>query len=168
MNKRPRIYIKPNLTDRVLEIIGWFFIFGIWTLTLTNYFELPEIIPIHYNGIGEADGFGNKSNIFLLPIISSILYIGLSILNKNPHVFNYLSEITEKNAVHQYTNATRMIRVLKLVIVFIFGFIVFRTIQYVNGDADGLGIWFLPLTMAFIFIPMIYFLINANKKKRTT
>ena len=61
-----------------------------------------------------------------------------------------------------------MMRVLKLVIVLIFGLIVFRTIQNVNGNADGLGIWFLPLTMAMIFIPMIYFLINANRKKKTT
>ena len=168
MNQRLKINLKLNQTDKILEIIGWISIFGIWLLTLTNYFELPEIIPTHYNGTGEADGFGNKSNIFALPIISTILFIGLTILNKNPHVFNYPSEITEENALNQYTNATRMIRVLKLVIVLIFGLIVFRTIQNVNGNADGLGTWFLPLTMAMIFIPMIYFLIKANRKKKST
>ena len=39
-------------------------------------------------------------------------------------MFNYPSQITKENAVHQYTNATRMIRVLKLVIVVLFGLIV--------------------------------------------
>jgi hypothetical protein len=51
------------------------------------------------------------------------------------------------------------------VIVIIFGLIVLKTIQSVNGNADGLGTWFLPLTMGLIFIPMFYFLINAKKKK---
>ena len=119
MNKRPRIELKLTQIDKILEIFGWIAIFGIWTLTLTNYFELPEIIPTHYNGTGKADGFGNKANILTLPIVSTILFVGMTILNKYPHVFNYQSEITDENALHQYTNATRMMRVLKLVIVLI-------------------------------------------------
>ena len=168
MNKRPRIKLKLTQNDKIIEIFGWISLFGIWTLTLTNYFELPQIIPTHYNVTGKADAFGNKTNIFALPIISTVLFIGLTILNKHPHVFNYPGEITKENALHQYTNASRMIRVLKLVVVLIFGLIVFRTIKNVSGKTDGLGIWFLPLTMGMIFIPMIYFLINANKKKKTT
>ena len=167
MNKRPQIKLQLNQTDKILEILGWVSVVGIWALTLTNYSILPEIIPIHFNGAGKADGFGNKTHIFILPIISTLLFIGLTTLNKHPHMFNYPSQITKENAVHQYTNATRMMRVLKLVIVVLFGLIVFRKIQIVNGHADGLGTWFLPLTMGMIFIPMLYFLIKSLKKKTT-
>ena len=167
MNKRPRIKLQLNQTDKILEIVGWISVVGIWALPLINYSILPEIIPIHFNGAGKANGFGNKTHIFILPIISTLLFIGLTILNKHPHIFNYPSQITKENAVHQYTNATRMIRVLKLVIVVLFGLIVFRKIQIVNGHADGLGTWFLPLTMGMIFIPMLYFLIKSLKKKTT-
>ena len=167
MNKRPRIKLQLKQTDKVLEVVGWVSVFGIWALTLTNYSILPEIIPIHFNGAGKADGFGNKTHIFVLPIISTLLFIGLTILNKHPHIFNYPSQITKENAVDQYTNATRMMRVLKLVIVLLFGLIVFKTIQNVNGHADGLGTWFLPLTMGMIFIPILYFLIKSLKQKNT-
>ena len=167
MNKRPRMKLQLNQTDKILEVLGWVSVVGIWALTLTNYSILPEIIPIHFNGAGKADGFGNKTHIFVLPIISTLLFIGLTTLNKHPHMFNYPSQITKENAVHQYTNATRMMRVLKLVIVVLFGLIVFRKIQIVNGHADGLGTWFLPLTMGMIFIPMLYFLIKSLKKKTT-
>ena len=167
MNKRPQIKLQLNQTDKILEVLGWVSVVGIWALTLTNYSILPEIIPIHFNGAGKADGFGNKTQIFVLPIISTLLFIGLTTLNKHPHMFNYTSQITKENAVHQYTNATRMMRVLKLVIVVLFGLIVFRKIQIVNGHADGLGTWFLPLTMGMIFIPMLYFLIKSLKKKTT-
>ena len=167
MNKRPKIKLQLNQTDKILEVLGWVSVVGIWALTLTNYSILPEIIPIHFNGAGKADGFGNKTQIFVLPIISTLLFIGLTTLNKYPYMFNYPSQITKENAVHQYTNATRMMRVLKLVIVVLFGLIVFRKIQIVNGHADGLGTWFLPLTMGMIFIPMLYFLIKSLKKKTT-
>ena len=165
MNKRPRIKLQLNQTDKVLEIIGWISVFGIWALPLINYFDLPEIIPIHFNGAGKADRFGNKTHIFVLPIISTLLFIGLTILNKRPHVFNYPSQITKENALRQYTNATRMMRVLKLVIVLLFGLIVFKTIENVNGHADGLGTWFLPFTIGLFIILTIYFLMMSMKDK---
>ena len=165
MNKRPRIKLQLNQTDKILEIVGWISVVGIWALALINYFDLPEIIPIHFNGAGKANGFGNKTHIFVLPIISTLLFIGLTILNKRPHVFNYPSQITKENAFRQYTNATRMMRVLKLVIVLLFGLIVFRKIQIINGHADGLGTWFLPFTIGLFIILTIYFLIISIKDK---
>jgi uncharacterized membrane protein len=165
MNKRPRLKLKLNQTDKILEIVGWISVIGIWALTLTNYSILPEIIPIHFNGAGKADGFGNKTHIFVLPIISSLLFIGFTILNKRPHIFNYPSQITKENALRQYTNATRMMRVLKLVIVVLFGLIVFREIQIVNGNANGLGAWFLPFTIGVFIILTLYFLMMSMKDK---
>ena len=165
MNKRPRLKLKLNQTDKILEIVGWISVIGIWALTLTNYSILPEIIPIQFNGAGKADGFGNKTHIFVLPIISSLLFIGFTILNKRPHIFNYPSQITKENALRQYTNATRMIRVLKLVIVVLFGLIVLKTIQNVNGHADGLGTWFLPFTIGVFLILTLYFLMMSMKDK---
>ena len=165
MNKRPRIKLQLNQTDKILEIVGWISVVGIWALPLINYFDLPEIIQIHFNGAGKADRFGNKTHIFVLPIISTLLFIGLTTLNKHPHMFNYPSQITKENAVHQYTNATRMMRVLKLVIVLLFGLIIFKTIENVNGNADGLGTWFLPFTIGLFISLTIYFLIISMKDK---
>ena len=165
MNKRPRIKLQLKQTEKVLEIVGWVSVVGIQALPLKNCSILPEIIPIHFNGAGKADGFGNKTHIFVLPIISTLLFIGLTILNKHPHIFNYPSQITKENAVDQYTNATRMMRVLKLVIVLLFGLIVFKTIQNVNGHADGLGTWFLPFTIGLFIMLTLYFLMMSMKDK---
>ncbi|UGU16537.1 DUF1648 domain-containing protein [Sinomicrobium kalidii] len=165
MTNRPRI--KPNLTttDKIIEIISWIAVPCIWILTLKNYPDLPESIPIHYNSAGEANGFGGKEHILALPIIATILFIGLATLNKYPHIFNYPVLITQKNALQQYTYATRLLRILNLVIVIIFGLIVYKTIQNVNGNANGLGIWFLPTTLALIFVPIIYYLLKIRKIK---
>ena len=166
MKNRPKIELQLTQRDKILEVIGWILLIGTWILTFTNYFDLPETIPIHFNAAGEADGFGSKKTILALPIISTLLFIGMTFLNKYPHVFNYPNEITEENALSQYTNATRILRYLKVIIVLIFGGIVFMTIQNVNGKADGLGTWFLPLSMILIFMPILYLLISGNKKAK--
>ena len=163
MNERPKIKLELTTTDKILEIVGWFLVIAIWGLTIANYSNLPETIPIHYNGAGQADGFGGKANILTLLLIATVLFVGLTLLNKFPHIFNYPANITQDNALRQYTNATRLIRYLKLIIVFIFGLIAFKTIQNANGNADGLGVWFLPLTLGLIFIPLIYFVLKSFK-----
>jgi len=166
MEARPKIKLELTTADKTIEIIGWLLIIAVWGLTITNYSNLPDSIPTHYNGAGQADGFGGKATILTLPLIATILFIGMTILNKFPHVFNYPTNITQDNAFRQYTNATRLIRYLKLIVVFIFGLIAFKTIQNANGEADGLGIWFLPLTMGLIFIPLTYFVIKSFKTKQ--
>ena len=163
MNERPKIKLELSIIDKALEILGWTSIIAIWVLTITNYSSLPDTIPIHWNGAGKADGFGGKGYILPLPIISTILFVGMTILNKYPHVFNYPTNITEENALSQYTNATRLIRYLKFIVVVIFGLIVLQTISYVNGQTSGLGVWFLPLTMGLFFIPVIFFAIRSYK-----
>ncbi len=162
MEKRPEIKLALTTVDKIFEIVGWGFIILIWVLTITNYSNLPETIPTHYNGAGQADGLGGKATILTLPLIATILFIGLTVLNKFPHVFNYPTEITQDNAFRQYIYATRLIRYLKVIIVFVFGLIEFKTIQNANGETDGLGVWFLPLTIGVIFLPMIYFILNHS------
>lgn len=165
MTTRPKIKMKLTVTDNFLEIIGWMAIAVIWTLTITSYPKLPEIIPTHYNYAGEVDGYGGKRKILGLPIVATILFVGITILNKFPHIFNYPTKITENNALRQYSIATRMMRYLKLFLVVLLGLIVFKTIQNANGQTDGLGTWFLPLALGLIFLPVIYFMIELFKAK---
>jgi len=166
MEERPKFKLELTTTDKTYEIIGWLLVVAVWWLTITNYSKLPDIIPTHYNGAGQADGFGGKATILTLPLVATVLFIGMTILNKLPHIFNYPKNITKENALRKYTYATRMIRYLKLVIVIIFGLITLKTIQNATGQADGLGTWFLPLTLVLIFIPLTYFIVKLFKDKK--
>jgi uncharacterized membrane protein len=130
-----------------------------------SYSSLPDTIPTHFNAAGEADGFGRKASIVSLPVVASLLYIGLTLLNRVPHSFNFPTPVTQDNALPQYTNATRMIRYLKLILVVVFAGISYQTIQQANGTGEGLGIWFLPLTLVLIFMPLLYFVIKSFQTK---
>ena len=165
MEERPKLKIERTSIDTLIEIAGWIFVATVWTFTTYIYSDLPSKIPTHFNAAGVADGFGGKASIFSLPVVSTVLFIGLTILNRFPHVFNYPTEITRENALKQYTIATRMIRYLKVVIVLIFGLIDYKTVQHVHGKTLGLGIWFLPLTLGLIFIPLGYFIHKSVKNQ---
>lgn len=166
MAKRPKIKLALTNSDKILEIIGWIFIFTIWMLTLTIYDSLPEIIPTHYNIAGVADRFGEKWMVLTLPLWATLLFVGLTILNKFPHVFNYPTEITADNAERQYTNATKMIRYLKVTIVVVFTLIVYRKIRYISGQIDAFSVWFLPLIIILIFAPVVHFATKSFREKR--
>jgi uncharacterized membrane protein len=162
---RPRINIVLSGTDRILENAGFLLLILLWGLTLITYFKSPDIIPIHFSASGEADGFGNKLTLLVLPVIATVILIILTQLNKYPHIFNYPVDITDENAEKQYINATRMIRVLKVSIVLIFTIDILFTYLTTIHFSNGPGSWFLPLTIGLVFVPTVFYVIKSFRVK---
>ena len=165
MEANPKLKLKLTILDYLIEILGLLLFSSTWIFIISIYNSLPDIIPIHYNALGTADNFGKKWMILSLPIVSTVLFIGLTLLNYFPESFNYPTKINEDNALIQYTYATRLIRYLKLVIVFIFGILLYQTTRYPLNQNDGLGIWFLPMFLGLIFIPLIFYVLKSVKPK---
>ncbi len=165
MEKRPKIILQLTKADKVIEMIGYIILLIFWITIIVSYNNLPEQIPIHYNGIGEVDNYSKKSSIFLLPIIGTFLFIILTLISKNPENFNYPVEITEQNAESQYRNSVKMMRIMKIIVIILFFLIDFKTIQTAMGTSEGLGVWFLPLTLGIVFTPILYFAYKSHKIK---
>jgi|MDSY01.1.fsa_nt_gb hypothetical protein len=163
MEPEIEIDLQLNQSDKVVELLGWFAIFGIWCLTLFTYFEVTGLLSSNYKSGIATYKFDNTVNLFALSIISTLFFIVLTFLNKKPHILNYSSKITVENALYKYTNAARMIRFSKLIVVFSFGVAVLNIIKKVHINVDILEVWFLPLTMMFIFITTINAFIKRNK-----
>lgn len=165
MKKRPRIQIEWTPVDKIIEAMSLLILVVMWVFTLLRYADLPDIIPIHYNAAGIADGFGKKAHILILPVISTIFYVSFTLLNRFPHIFNFPVRITEENAYRQYANMTRMLRWLKLLILFLFGMIIWNTVRFTDNHPEGLKSWFLPVTLGLVFIPMIYYIFKSWREK---
>lgn len=162
---RPIIKIEFTLNDKLIEIFSWLLFVLMWVIPIISYSLLPDTIPTHFNAAGEADDWGSKLSVYILPVIGTLLFILLTVINRFPHIFNYSVEITQENALRQYTNATKLIRVLKLVLMVTFNMIAVFTIRSAKGESNGLGLWFLPVTLTLIFVPTIYFIIKMYKEK---
>lgn len=163
--KRPRLKIELTPFDKLLEAIGWCVLLVVWIGVIISYGKLPKIIPTHYNSHGVVDGYGNRSFIWMLPIVASVLFVGVTFANRVPHIFNYLTTITEENALRQYTIATKMMRFLKLVLVLVIGCLVFKTITIAEGTVNDLGGYFTPLMLGAIFSPIVYYLFASIKNQ---
>ncbi len=155
--ERPEITIELSTSDKLLEVIALLTLITIWIYVIYNYASLPEIINTHFDANGKPNGSGEKYYIFGLPGVATFLYTMLTIVNKFPHKMNFTEEITEHNALVEYTKATKMMRLLKTIVVFVFGYACFQTIGNINVSP-----WFLPLFIISILSPILYY--NLKKK----
>lgn len=128
---------------------------------LIQFDALPNQVPSHYNGAGEVDGWGGKEQLFLLPIIAAGLWIGMSVLERHPHTYNYnYINLTKDNAELQYKNGRRMMNVLKNEILLFFSFITVQNIRVASGTAEGMGVFFLPVLLIVVFGSVLFFILR--------
>lgn len=165
MNKRPRIKIEPTEGDILFERMSWFLLIILWVIAIFCFINLPATMPIHFNSAGQPDNYGSRTTIFLLPAVGTILFGGITLLNKFPFLFNYPVKITSDNALRQYTIAIRMMRYLKFILLIIFSYIEVMMYLTATGNSTGLSFWFLPVMLALIFIPLIYFVVKLIKAR---
>ena len=161
-----RPVIRPELlpVDWLMEGIAIVSFLSFMGFILYSWPHLPETLPTHFDAAGNPDAWGSKVSILFMPAVGIFIYILLTLINLIPHKFNYLHAITPANAMAQYRMATRLIRYLKIILVLLFFYISYSTVKVAGGGASGLGLWFLPVFLGMLFIPlMIYFILAAKK-----
>lgn len=166
MNPRPKVKLELSPADKAFEVVSFVLLLLLWVLPVSYYSCLPQIIPIHFNAAGKVDGYGIKATIFLLPAIGLALFAGLKVLNLFPQIHNYAVKITPENALKQYTNSTRLVRVINMIVLFIFALIVFEIIQTASGKSSALSIWFLAFTLLLILVPVTFFTVKSFSLNR--
>jgi uncharacterized membrane protein len=164
-SSRPVVKIQMTTLDKALEVLGIAAIIALWLYVIISFSKLPEKVPMHYNFNGQPDRLGKKEALFLLPAITTALYALLTIVNRSPHRFNYLKKITPENAVSQYTQATRMIRYIKLALIILFFMIAFQTQQFAKGNKGTLAGWLFLAALGLVIFPVIYFFAKSLGKK---
>jgi uncharacterized membrane protein len=162
---RPTVEWKNSRTDLVAEGIALCgLLFGI--LLLWRYWtSLPESVPQHFGPSGKPDAWGSKQSLLILPALNTIIYVGLTILNRFPRLYNYPWEITPQNAKRQYELARSLVIWLKLGVSYTFSLIVWRTIQVALGKSDGLGSLFMPAVLLLVFVPIGVFVVKAYRAR---
>ena len=145
--------------DKICITANWILLLIIWLITIVIYENLPNRIPTHFNFSGMAVHLGNKIEIFALPVLVTLITIGLSWLNKLIMVKNGASN----NLITTY----RIINFYRVAIPLIFGIIIFHIYKTVNNHNDGLGYWLSTYIILIINIPNIYYLTKYLKSKIT-
>jgi uncharacterized membrane protein len=165
---RPRLKLKLSVHDYAVEFLGLSFMIILILIPVIYYNQLPERIAVHFNAAGIPDGYGSRSALFILPATGLFVYVLLTVLAGFPHIYNFPVTITPENAEVQYRLATRLLRVLKTVILILFSFISWMTIRTAAGIAGGLGKAFLPVFFILTFGVVIIYLVQSMNNRHHT
>jgi uncharacterized membrane protein len=158
-NKKPKIKIILTKSDKMMEVIALLILITLWIYVIYNYNSLPEIINTHFNAAGKVDGRGEKYYIFGLPGVATFMYTLLTFAASKPHLHNYNEVITLENAEEEYTRSSKVMRILKVIVLCIFGYACWQTI----GNHE-ISPWFMPIVILSVFVPIVYYSNKRNKK----
>lgn len=163
----PRPEPQPlRVADWLLESAALLLLLVLWVLVAIAYPYLPDVIPIHFNIKGQADGFGPKDFIWLEPLVASVLYTVMTLVNRRPDTFNYPVRITPENAGRQYALASRLMRYLKLVVVAVMLLIVLFVALPAMGMVLALPGWLLPAFLLLIFGPVVVYIWRSMRQTK--
>ena len=164
---RPKAKITYKNSDLILELFGFLLLSAFWIYIMKIYPNLPETFPSHINISGKIDDYSNKSSIWSLLTISTIIYIGMSIISLFPRYFNYMVEITQDNAETEYPKAVNMVRYLKIITLIIFLTLTAVLVKNAVDRSTSNFLWLLVLISIALFLPTIYYLYTKkNNPKR--
>lgn len=163
--ERPRLKLKLQSFDYILELLALLALVCLIIMPFYFYHDLPEKIPGHFNAMGLPNAFGQKNFVWILPVLGFILYVWLTLINKVPHLMNYPVKVTDENAERLYTLGTRTIRMLKVLIISMFVYIVYKIIKISLHESAGLGKYFLFLFLIIIFTVIVIMIFKMVRNK---
>ncbi|WP_188454167.1 DUF1648 domain-containing protein [Virgibacillus oceani] len=163
MGKHPKIDVPAGKWEKALNISSFLLLIVLILYVVQAYSNLPETIPTHFNANGEANGWGNKAFIFLMPAIALfVCFIPMYFLSKKPHMFNYMVKVTEENASRLYPVARLFMTVINFETVILFSYITWDIVQSARGN-ETLGAGFIVTVIVVPLVTVIVFMIKMSK-----
>lgn len=154
-------YTKFQIT---LEIIGLLLLVGMIVFVYTQWSQIPQQVPMHYNAMGEIDSWGSKYEILFLPAISILLYAFITAVSFFPQIWNVPVQITDENKEAVYLSTKDLLIFVKIEILASFFYI-----NYHTATAQPLPITFLPVFIIITLGTLIFFvvrIIRLGKRKK--
>ncbi len=153
MSNRPPVTIHERTTaEWVLDAVAIAGAIGSVVVAAISYGGLPDTIPTHFGPSGEADRWGSKNMVWLIPAIAIGLIPLIIHLCRRPDRFNYLQKITPENAQSEYARARLTLRWVNAFFACLF-FVL--TWEITHPGIGLLGIWLLPVVIGVPFILLV-------------
>jgi Predicted membrane protein len=156
MNKR----IPFTFIQKIIELLTIGVMLFLFVYLVINWSSIPERIPSHFNALGEANAWSNKSTVLLMPILCFVLYVIMTAVSMVPAIWNTPIKLTEENYVLVNQSTRSLICFMKLTVVVTFSYI---TICIATGKQ--LGIAFLPIVLIVLAGSFVVYFLKIKKCK---
>lgn len=149
-----------TIVNRILNILCLLVLVGITVYLIIRWNSMPKLIPKHFDFAGNVDSYGDKGSILIMPIMSWVLYIIITVLEMFPQIWNTGVKVTEQNKFRVYAILRLMIDIIKLVFVLSFAYITICSVEF-----TPLGTWFGFVEIGTIFLTIILCMVKLYKAK---
>lgn len=149
------VYVSSN-------VIGILFIALSFYLVVMDYETLPDRVPRHFNLKGEVDGYSAKQFVWVLPSISLVMFLFLSLVMRAGSILKQ----TETTNERQLANTKLTLCVIKAEVAGLFTYLTFEIIQVAKGISFALSNLFFPL-ITLLILGTVAIMLYRNHQLRT-
>lgn len=152
-------------TEVILEGVCIFLILSSWYYLNRIWSSLPDQIPMHFNAAGRADAWGGKESLLMLPVLTVVLYIILTVTGIFVEYGNTPVRITAENAERQYRVLLSMTVWLKTEVVALMCWLGWRIARISLEGGDVLAAGFLPVVLGVLVGTIGWFVYRLIKER---
>lgn len=152
--------MNKKILYRIINILCLVIMVGSLVWLIVYWKHIPDEIPTHFNVYGEADSFGSKKDIIILPIFAWMTFGMISLIELFPGAWNTGVKVTPENSGRVYGILKGMIVILKLFVV-----LTFTLLMVFSAISKGLPVWLLPVELVGIFGTIIVSIIRLYKAR---
>jgi hypothetical protein len=140
-----------------------------WGWTIVALFgsdPLPAQIPVHFDLAGRPDRWGSPQMLWLIPVMTALIYSLMTLVARYPSAFNFPWRIKPAARPRLESIALHLISWLKVEVVGLFFCIQYEAIQYARNRSGELSPAFLPLVLVVIFGTIAWHIIAMRRVGR--
>lgn len=147
--------IKAAKYQTILNILSLLVWGGTILYLIISWNTIPQKIPGHYNGRGIIDRWGNKSELLIPLVIGIIMYLGLSLIERCPKIWNTGIEVNETNREKVYSLTKGLLVTSKFFLTLNFSFLT------INSSLSlSLPNWYTLVFVGLLFVMIIVYIIK--------
>lgn len=164
--RRELANVPPGPLERPLLLVAITGVIVTFGCVAVAWPWLPATVPMHFAADGRPNGWGARSTLWLLPGIALVVFGVLTIAARvSPAGYNYPFPLTAANARRQASLARELLAWLRAAIVWVFALVALGTTAAARRGDGGLGAWFLPLTLALVWGPVLAYFVRAARAR---
>ncbi len=152
--------MRKNLFDRIVEVLAVLILLAATIFVLINWNSLPEQIPSHYDFKGQVDAYGGRGSLIFSMVMGWVLVLTMIIISWFPSIWNTGVERTPANAAAVNRIVKDMLNMMEVGMAILFSYM-----MIVPVTGMGMGVWFMPAFLTFIFGTIIVTVVRLIRNR---
>lgn len=151
---------RPTIVDIIMEVLSFITVVGTTLYLIISWGSLPDTIPMHYDLSGEIDRWGSKGELIFLPVMMWIIYLGITLMQRFPQIWNTGVTVTPENRERVYRTLKYMVESLKLIVV-----VDFSLLTIFSATGRNLPVWFTFAFLGVLAADLVFWLVRLVRRR---